>query len=253
MKNDRYLIENVSFSFRTGVGQKKYAASSPSGRMIGAFGATGANTDEALPLPQVSAELNAIVELAPDALIYKDDDFTAPNMTHALDEGISTMHIASHFHLVPAASHLSSLQLGDGTRLTLADLRNARFDFSKIDLLVLSCCDTATVDDGLNGTESLAGLAHLKGAGDVIATMWPVADQGAAVLMRGFYESMLASDDKGNAANFLAIAQRRLIRAGMDLDLRPANDRSGFGKEIRPAALNHPFFWAGFAAFTPGG
>ncbi|MHC5833097.1 MAG: CHAT domain-containing protein, partial [Nostoc sp.] len=66
-------------------------------------------------------------------------------------------------------------------------LKNRGNDPSKaIELLVLSACDTAAGDD--RAVLGLAGLAVKSGARSTIATLWPVKDQAAAILMTRFYD-----------------------------------------------------------------
>ena len=69
---------------------------------------------------------------------------------------------------ITAAVGLSSrLLLGDGSALTLTELRQPAFDFSAIELLVLSACGTATA------------WSNLFLAGDWTATDLPATIEGA--------------------------------------------------------------------------
>jgi CHAT domain-containing protein len=68
-------------------------------------------------------------------------------------------------------------------------LKNRSGDSSKaIELLVLSACNTANGDD--RAVLGLAGLAVKSGARSTIATLWPVKDKAAEMLMTGFYEQL---------------------------------------------------------------
>ena len=92
---------------------------------------------------------------------------------------------------------------------------------STIDLLVLSACDTATGDD--RAVLGLAGLAIKSGARSTVATLWPVKDKAAALLMSDFYQKLkIPGSTKAEA---LRQAQISLIR------------RTDF---------REPFFWSAF-------
>jgi CHAT domain-containing protein len=70
----------------------------------------------------------------------------------------------------------------------LSELLRNRENRQAIDLLVLSACDTASGDD--RATLGLAGLAVKSGARSTLATLWPVKDKAAALLMTQFYEHL---------------------------------------------------------------
>jgi CHAT domain-containing protein len=89
-----------------------------------------------------------------------------------------------------------------------------------IELLVLSACDTATGDD--RAALGLAGLAVKSGARSTIATLWPVKDKAAALLMTQFYDNL--QKPQTNKAEALRQAQLHLLR---QTDFR------------------EPFFWSG--------
>jgi CHAT domain-containing protein/Tfp pilus assembly protein PilF len=64
----------------------------------------------------------------------------------------------------------------------------AGMDLSRLQLAVLSACETGLGDDG--GGEGVFGLQraiHLAGAKNVVATLWRVNDDAAALLMTLFY------------------------------------------------------------------
>jgi CHAT domain-containing protein len=96
-------------------------------------------------------------------------------------------------------------------------------------LLVLSACQTGLAAGVLSDVppgDDWVGLVQgflYAGAGNVMATLWPVADVATASLMERFYEELAAGRSETEA---LAQAQRAALR----------DDRTA-----------HPFFWAGFA------
>ena len=96
------------------------------------------------------------------------------------------------------------------------------------DLVVLSACQTALASGALSDVpdgDDWIGLARAflsAGAGNVMASLWPVQDRATAALMEEFYERYGSSIAPGRA---LAAAQRTMIAA---------------------PATSSPYYWAGF-------
>ena len=205
----------------------------PSARWTGlGFGVTKAHTGFSA-LPGVRDELSAIIRerarpntaavLAGKVLL--DEAFTEQSMRLELRQRYPVVHIASHFQFQPGNEADSFLLLGDGRRLTLAEVKRAQNLFSGVELLALSACDTATGDVGANGTEveGFGMIAQRQGAKAVVASLWPVADASTKLLMQEFYR--LRSGGRVTKAEALRRAQLALLR----------------GK-----ANAHPYFWAPF-------
>ena len=179
-------------------------------------------------LPAVRAELAAIHGKI-SGEVYLDEQFTAGRLDESLHRGFSLLHIASHFRFQPGLESDSFLLLGDGSHLTLRDLRARKLDFGSVDLVTLSACDTAMGgggDDTGREVEGLGALLQKQGAKSVLATLWPVADDSTARFMWGFYSARESALDKAHA---LQRAQLSFIAAG--------------GAQKRWA---HPFHWAAF-------
>jgi CHAT domain-containing protein len=161
---------------------------------------------------------------------FADAAFTEKRFMELLNgpRDFSVLHIGTHFRLRPGNALRSFLLLGDGSRLTLDTL--ASLDFSGIDVVTLSACETALggarTDDGRE-VEALSSLVERHGARRVVASLWPVEDASTAELMRLFYASFDATH--GDAALGLQRAQRALR----------ADTRAG-------ASHANPFYWAGF-------
>lgn len=161
--------------------------------LLGSARATG------LPaLPEVAEELHTLATLAPAApapALRLDRSFTRASLRQALAQR-SVVHIASHFRLVPGDAQASWLQLGGGQRVSLAELVRPEFDFRGVDLLTLSACETAVpagVDARGSALESLAHVALLRGARQVLASLWTVPDEDTARLMADFYRAYAAA------------------------------------------------------------
>ncbi len=123
--------------------------------------------------------------------VLPDARFTKATMLNALKVRRPLVHISSHFNFRPGDEARSFLLLGDGTALTLEEMKQYLELFAGVELLTLSACNTAAQQSGANGREidGFAELAQRLGAGSVMATLWPVADNSTPWLMREFYET----------------------------------------------------------------
>ncbi|HEX4241081.1 MAG TPA: CHAT domain-containing protein [Steroidobacteraceae bacterium] len=161
---------------------------------------------------------------------FADAAFTGQRFMDLLrgPRDFSVLHVGTHFRLRPGNALRSFLLLGDGSHLTLDTL--ASLDFSGLDVVTLSACETglggARTDDGRE-IEGLSALVERRGARRVVASLWPVEDVSTAELMRLFYASFDAAH--GDAALGLQRAQRALR----------ASNHGG-------ASYASPFYWAGF-------
>lgn len=244
-----WLVERLPIALQAGAGSVEPAATrAPSTALFGQTLGSGA-----LPaLPFVQQELRAVdaIERAAriPSRIHLDGDFTPAALRQALPSNTS-VHIASHFVLRSGAGNDSYLLLGDGQKLSLAELGEQRYRFAGLDLLTLSACETAVpagTDDTGRELEGLAWLARQRGARNVLASLWRVSDQSTATLMADFYAALAQGRSKPQA---LRQAQLRQIHADR---AAPALARRGLTPldPATPAAAtdnrNHPFYWAGF-------
>lgn len=125
------------------------------------------------------------------------------------------LHFAGHTQLNPNQPGQSSLLLAP-TSQTNGVLRSGAFydmNLSCTQLVVLSGCQTL---GGLEGQgDEIVGFAHPfinAGVAHVVASLWPVADQDTATLMKLFYEEMTHHDQVSAAFSH---TQTRAIAAGM--------------------------------------
>jgi CHAT domain-containing protein len=185
-------------------------------------------------LPSVQDELSSIIRderLTRDrgavlaGKVLFDDAFTEDSMRAELRQRYPVVHIASHFQFHPGNEADSFLLLGDGRRLTLAEVKRAQNLFSGVDLLTLSACDTATGDVGADGkeVEGFGMLAQRQGAKAVVASLWPVADDSTRLLMQEFYRLR-------NARRLAKVEALRQAQLGL----------------LRKGDYRHPYFWAPF-------
>lgn len=231
---ERFAVARYTEAARQTLGQE----ARPEGRAAG-FGLTRA-VEGFSSLPGVAAELHSIVREGPqdsgvfEGRIYLDDDFTLAALRRTLEEKYGLLHIASHFVFEPGTEETSFLLLGDGTKLSLAQVRTD-LGFHGLELLTLSACDTATGAAGSRGGEEIEGfgvLAQRQGAKGVLASLWPVNDASTAHFMEYFY-TRRATENLSKAAALQA-TQRAFIAAAREQD----------GKF--PYFYARPYYWAGF-------
>lgn len=181
-------------------------------------------------LPAVKDEIQNIVKSGSKGVlpgeIYLDEAFTAKKLMEVSSRKFELLHIASHFRLSPGTEVNSFLLLGDGTELTLGEMREKNYRFDNVDMLTLSACDT-----GLGGGRNEKGqeiegfgvLAQNQGAKSVLATLWNVEDKSTSLLMSDFY------------------TRRQKISVTKIQALKDSQNSLLSSKEYQ-----HPFFWAPF-------
>lgn len=261
----QYVLERyrtVLFTTRS----EKYLRQPPRGRWRAA--GLGVSKEHAgfTALAHVPEELFGIVQ-TPETkgvlpgMVALDERFTLAALTGALRERYPVLHLASHFSFQPGADQDSFLLLGDGQKLTIAELKVYRFP--AVELLTLSACNTALGDRG-NGREmeSFAMLAQERGAQAVLATLWPVADASTKELMQTFYRTREAK--KGTSkAEALRQAQLALLRGARKSNapdksrgvVQVSHDAPSASAQNNPAPsfvkdpavpYAHPYYWAPF-------
>ncbi|HJS88351.1 MAG TPA: CHAT domain-containing protein [Steroidobacteraceae bacterium] len=166
---------------------------------------------------------------------FADGAFTEQRFESSLHapHAYTVLHVGTHFSLRPGNAMRSFLVLGDGSRLMLDQL--AGLDYSGLDLVTLSACQTAMdagqTDDGRE-IEGLSTIVQQQGAKDVVASLWRVEDESTAQLMHGMYLRLAAHST--DVAGALQQAQRRLRTQIID------------GRH----PYQHPYYWAGFIVST---
>ncbi|MAZ17813.1 MAG: hypothetical protein CL535_15970 [Ahrensia sp.] len=255
---EHYLVEDFDLTHATETRSVGGGGASPD--RIAGFGTT--NSWYGLsPLPGVADELSAIVreggedaQGVVDGTIHADADFTRDTMASALIFGepdeptLGIVHLASHF-ILGSSEDDSYLLLGDGDRLTVADIKDSfgmDLDFAEVGVLTLSACETAYGRREADGREleSFAAVAQQKGALEIVATLWPINDRSTAVFMQEFYKHQI---DKGlSVASALAQVQRQFLRGehkGASTDFRSAKSKQkGAGMTVPDE--RHPYYWA---------
>ncbi len=187
--------------------------------------------------------------------IKLDAQFTKLAMRQTLLQHYPVVHIASHFVLQPGNDLNSFLLLGDDTRLSLAELKQQASWFGGVQLLTLSACNTG-VGDGTEA-EGFGALAQKQGAKAVVASLWPVADESTALLMREFYR-IRETNPALTKLDALREAQLELLHGmttgptgspqrGLVHDpATPLTPRVSGAPSGEIKEFSHPYFWAPF-------
>jgi len=242
----RWLVERlpIALDARGADGNATPSARAPSMALLGQTSASG----ELPALPFVQSELRAVAAIEHTAhvpsQVYLDGDFTAAALQQALPAN-SSVHIASHFVLRSGVGKDSYLLLGDGQKLSLAELAQERYRFAGLDLLTLSACETAVpagTDDTGRELEGLAWLARQRGARNVLASLWRVSDQSTATLMGDFYSALAHGKSKPQALRQAQLQQIRASRTGASA----TRGLTMLDAASTGSPHSHPFFWAGF-------
>jgi CHAT domain-containing protein/tetratricopeptide (TPR) repeat protein len=170
-------------------------------------------------LPGVSAELNSIFRSANNSKglvtgrVLVDAEFTKNSFYQEMAQKRPLVHISSHFAFRPGDDSRSFLLLGDGSALTLGEMKKQEKLFDGVELLTLSACNTAATLQDANGREidGFAELAQRLGASAVMATLWSVSDSSTPWLMHDFYAAR-QNNTRITKAEALREAQLALLR-----------------------------------------
>ncbi|WP_281409554.1 CHAT domain-containing protein [Rhizobium ruizarguesonis] len=261
-----YLVERYRFTLLTSNRRDQLLAQSQLGTLTAqALGASQGGQNFSA-LPYVVGEIDGIVKDATKDTTgllpgrrWLDKDFNRDGLGSALGIGSPIIHIATHF-AIGANDNTSRMLLGDGGLISVQDIMDGRkaklFDFSKVQLLVLSACQTA-LGNG-HELESLAANMQDIGVRSVIATLWSVVDQSTATFMVRFYSYLNLGLPRGEAlqrtqVDFIHNSQDTAPTLKQDASNETAtgsaaaNQQSTANPQARTfQAFSHPRYWAPF-------
>jgi CHAT domain-containing protein len=219
----QYLIEKYAVALSPGM-QLMSARSLQQNHINAIVGGISKSRNGFSALPAVELEVRQISKSVRSSMLL-NQQFTSQALADRVkSSNADIVHLATHGQF---SSRLEDTFLltwdGEVNVKELSELlKNRGNESSKaIELLVLSACDTAAGDD--RAVLGLAGLAVKSGARSTIATLWPVKDKAAEMLMTRFYDQL--RQPKMTKAEALRQAQINLIR---QTDFRD------------------PFFWSAF-------
>jgi len=264
---DKYLMENYAVSTVLSAGLTDMSDRLPPGTQNTPILALGLSNAIAgfNPLPNVPAELDAIVRKQPNdtkgiypGLEFLNKDFDFRSLRDNL-LGHKLLHIATHGEFVPGSPDASYLLLGTGEKLAIPKIATLQ-DLGNVSLVVLSACETALAGSGQDGTE-INGISYYflnAGAKAVMASLWKVNDDSTRQLMQNFYGNLAKGTTTApiTKAHALRQAQLTLLRGNSSKTDNP-EQRSSLAPEARPGSptastnssvsgFSHPYYWAPF-------
>jgi CHAT domain-containing protein/Tfp pilus assembly protein PilF len=208
-------------------------------------------------LPHAKEEVENIAAMVPNTNQFIDRAFDLTTLESRFN-GYNILHFATHGYFDIESQEKSFLLFGGQTNgqsqiATLADISNWRL--SKVDLVVLSACQTG-ISDRLpsqkgDGKEIL-GLGYQfqkSGAKATLSSLWRVSDQGTQVLMAAFYKHLTTGKFSTIAA--LQQAQTDMIE-GDRARLTQLNQNRALTNAISDKPLSHPYYWAPFILIGNG-
>ncbi|HEY9817908.1 MAG TPA: CHAT domain-containing protein, partial [Candidatus Obscuribacterales bacterium] len=208
-------------------------------------------------LPFAQEEVQNLVSLVPQTTAFFDQDFNRSAIETRLNDNYTIIHLATHAEFRSGHPTDSFILLGDGDRLTVADLN--RWQLPDVDLVVLSACKTAVSSELGDGAEILGFGYQMQqtGADAAIASLWYVSDGGTQALMDAFY-TVLANGLSESEA--LRRSQQALITSDESVLAgdrgNPATIEIVDGRTGQPLAastdLAHPYYWAPFILIGNG-
>src|SRR5919199_1022551 len=267
---EKYLIENYNISTIISANLTQTGERLPPGTQNTSVLAAGLSEAKKgyNPLPNVPAELNAIVHQSPTdsqgiypGLKLLNQAFNRKALRDNL-AGHLILHIATHGKFVPNNAYASYLLLGDGEELPIPEIQNMR-DLNKIHLVVLSACETALGETEKDGYE-ITGLSYYfleKGAKAVMASLWQVHDESTRLLMQQFYSNLAKSTAQAPITKAQALRQAQLSLIRSDRTTPTLADSRSLVVEPRPGrqtpttkalGFSHPYYWAPFILIGNG-
>jgi CHAT domain-containing protein/Flp pilus assembly protein TadD len=253
-EGQRWLVQRYQVNYLTALALTQTGPGLTSDRTIlaGAF-TQGTTKDKTLSgLAYAEAEVAAIRQNFPQSTILRNQDFNLTTLQSQTPR-YNTAHFVTHAAFLVGSPDDSYIVLGDGSKLTLAQLKD--WQLPNLNLFVLGACETAVGSQLGNGLEIL-GFGYqlqLNGVRSSIASLWPVNDQGTQTLMGRFYAALRSQPNSPVAALHAAqlgmmnnpdavkLGQRQLVHSN-----RP---------EVPPSksvGYSHPFFWAPFILIGNG-
>ncbi len=187
-------------------------------------------TPENVPLPGAEREVNQVAELFRQKQIYVQKDATKVTFKQQANQS-AVLHVAAHAEVDEVDPLFSRILLAnDGQDRGLLEAREVyQLNMSGVSLVTLSACESG-LGKVVKGDEIIGFTRSFlsAGAGSMVASLWPVADESTEALMTRMYQTMGEGTDLMDA----------MRQAQLDVQ-----------KKRRFA---HPFFWAPFNVIGNG-
>jgi CHAT domain-containing protein len=249
------LVKKYSFEYLSFYNNSKTAIAKHNNN-LDLFGATLGNF-EFSPLPGVKEEIDLIMKSdlsfkIPTKNFYLNNEFTKTKLINSFSNNTGYIHLATHFKSDGNAENSTKLLLGDKTTLSIEELRSQLPEFNS-KLVTLSACETGNLlnFDKDNIFEGLASIFELKGAKNVLSTLWSISDRATSKFMTLFY-SILANNDltpsQALMYSQIAFKEGSIKSIPNNINLGSIPKISDFDKDLYK--YKNPYYWASFQIFS---
>ena len=142
-------------------------------------------------LPQVNVELDQIADTRMQTTLLRDEEFTQTALEQQLSEtDFTIVHLATHGQF--GRDRQNTFVLDSEGRINIDALgnifRSRRQADTRLEMLILSACKTATGDS--REVLGIAGAAVQAGARSTIATLWSVDDEASVHFTKKLYTQL---------------------------------------------------------------
>ena len=190
-ENKKFLIENYAIASSLGFELKFELVKSNEVRVL-AFGLTSGSSNSPT-LPYVEEELNNINNIT-ESKSFLDRQFNLDNFAQETKKDkYNVIHIATHgeFSGTIEQTYIEAYREKISLR-KLEQILQQRDPDSKIELLILSACETAAGSE--RAILGLAGVAIRSNVENVLGSLWNVSDREMASFTSDFYRYWLTEE-----------------------------------------------------------
>ncbi|MBD6616115.1 CHAT domain-containing protein [Komarekiella sp. 'clone 1'] len=168
-----------------------------------------ANYPNYAPLPAIKSEFNGITEAGISTTSLLDGQFTSKKLETEINTvSFNVVHLATHGQFSSLAENTYILAADGPIKVKNFDSFLRSQDKTRVELLVLSACQTAAGDN--RAALGLAGASVRAGARSTLASLWQIDDESTALFVSAFYQELKGG--KITKAEALHRAQLQLLK-----------------------------------------
>ncbi|WP_017292653.1 CHAT domain-containing protein [Geminocystis herdmanii] len=255
-KTEQFLVEKYSSGLAPSLNLNDNTYRSVKDLNLLAMGAAEfAEDQQQTPLPGVSIELPTIKKIwnqqaSDNYREFLNDNFTLETIQANLDkQPYGIIHFGTHGSFGADEQEDIFIQLYN-SRLNFDDINQLGLSRSKVELMLLSACQTALGND--IAELGFAGLAVQAGVKSAIGTVWTIGDTGTLAFMTDFYSELRTQTTKAEALRQTQLNMlngkiyksedgNTIITPNMSVSLEGLPEDSRLREDF-----SHPFYWAPF-------
>ncbi|WP_226889152.1 CHAT domain-containing protein [Nostoc sp. MG11] len=148
-----------------------------------------ANYPNYAPLPAIKSEFNSITEAGISTTSLLDGQFTSKKLESEINSvSFNVVHLATHGQFSSLAENTYILAADGPIKVKYFDSFLRSQDKTRVELLVLSACQTAAGDN--RAALGLAGASVRAGARSTLASLWQIDDESTALFVSAFYREL---------------------------------------------------------------